>query len=284
MTDLDALLAELPAQRAYRTLGVSGREDTLSAMFLPFGMDKARRVSNVQGKYALLYLLRGSGDYTGPDGERAPLEPGSVLHRFKGDRFTLDRRRDGQWLEFALVLPDIFVEALCALGTLSPGTRVQVPGVSPLLIEQCRRLVRQLGAAPGHELGRVLADAHALLVSLAEASRERARPAPHAVIVRKARRLLEQHPELRFDIPETIAGLGIGYERFRKLFKLHVGYAPKEYRLRQRINAAQRLLGEGNLSVKEVAARLGYPEVAGFSKQFRQYTGVSPSGFRRISG
>jgi AraC-like DNA-binding protein len=46
------------------------------------------------------------------------------------------------------------------------------------------------------------------------------------------------------------------------------------------VEAACRLLATERLSVKEAAFSLGYPDIHSFSKQFKQFTGVSPSRFR----
>ena len=76
--------------------------------------------------------------------------------------------------------------------------------------------------------------------------------------------------------------VNLGYESFRKLFRMRYGISPNRYRISQRIYAAQDYL-QGTGSVRETAAMLGYCDEFAFSKQFRQYTGVSPLEYIRMS-
>ena len=47
------------------------------------------------------------------------------------------------------------------------------------------------------------------------------------------------------------------------------------------ISRAKGLLLQADLSVKEVAFRLGFPEQFSFRKYFKTYTGLSPTEFRK---
>ena len=75
--------------------------------------------------------------------------------------------------------------------------------------------------------------------------------------------------------------LGTSPATFRRRFKQATGSSPHEYLLHCRAAEARRLLGEGDLSIKEIADRLGYRDVYFFSRQFRQLTGVPPGAYRR---
>jgi AraC-like DNA-binding protein len=66
----------------------------------------------------------------------------------------------------------------------------------------------------------------------------------------------------------------------RRRFKDATGTSLHHFYVQARIAAARRLLGETPLPIKAVAARLGYSNVYFFSRQFREYVGVSPGAFR----
>ena len=53
---------------------------------------------------------------------------------------------------------------------------------------------------------------------------------------------------------------------------------------RVRMSRAAELLGEGSLSVQEVAAAVGYRQAAQFAKAFRRSHGAPPSTFRGLNG
>lgn len=67
---------------------------------------------------------------------------------------------------------------------------------------------------------------------------------------------------------------------FTVLFNEQTGCSPRDYLHLLRIHHACRLLQSTNLSVKEIATRLGYQDPFHFSRQFKAFQGVAPSEYR----
>lgn len=65
------------------------------------------------------------------------------------------------------------------------------------------------------------------------------------------------------------------------VFSATEGLSLEQYVIRQRVEAAQRLLREGTLPVGRVARELGYCNLGHLSRQFQRETGTSPSQYRR---
>jgi AraC-like DNA-binding protein len=81
---------------------------------------------------------------------------------------------------------------------------------------------------------------------------------------------------------DTIATeLGMAEVTFRRKFRAATGAPPHEYVIQSRVAEARRLLGETDLPIKSIAARLGYNDVYFFSRQFKKFAGVPPALFRR---
>jgi AraC-like DNA-binding protein len=79
----------------------------------------------------------------------------------------------------------------------------------------------------------------------------------------------------------TLAALAnVSLSHFFALFKQHTGCAPMDYFTRLRMRHACRLLGPGMVSVKEVAAALGYEDPFYFSRVFKSVNNVAPSKYR----
>jgi AraC-like DNA-binding protein len=82
----------------------------------------------------------------------------------------------------------------------------------------------------------------------------------------------------------TVAALAkqchVSPDHFRDLFRHQIGSAPQTFIVDQRIRRAKQLLEESDVSVKEIAAALGYSDVFFFSRQFTQKTGQTPTGYR----
>jgi AraC-like DNA-binding protein len=83
----------------------------------------------------------------------------------------------------------------------------------------------------------------------------------------------------------TVEGLartaGMSRSAFASRFKSVVGQAPLEYLTAWRVHRAVRLLQQRNVSISEVAERVGYESVAAFSRIFKRETGLAPGAFRR---
>ncbi|GAB3323543.1 hypothetical protein GCM10027511_32640 [Hymenobacter humi] len=64
------------------------------------------------------------------------------------------------------------------------------------------------------------------------------------------------------------------------VFSATEGLSLEQYVIRQRVEAARRLLREGTLPVGRVARELGYSNLGHLSRQFQRETGTSPTEYR----
>ena len=65
-----------------------------------------------------------------------------------------------------------------------------------------------------------------------------------------------------------------------EVFKESTGMTPNDYWQRLRIDRAQQLLANSNMSITTVAMECGFSTSQYFSTVFRKYAGVSPSDYR----
>jgi AraC-like DNA-binding protein len=68
---------------------------------------------------------------------------------------------------------------------------------------------------------------------------------------------------------------------FFVLFKRWTGFSPIDYFIHLRMRAACRLLAATPMSVKEIAADLGYEDPFYFSRVFKLVQGMAPSDYRQ---
>ena len=64
------------------------------------------------------------------------------------------------------------------------------------------------------------------------------------------------------------------------LFKAATGQSPYRYLLDQRLRFAKDHLRSGDLPIAEIAAQVGFPNHAHFSRAFRKREGISPTAWR----
>jgi AraC-like DNA-binding protein len=88
---------------------------------------------------------------------------------------------------------------------------------------------------------------------------------------------LQFHQQISID--HMASTLGYHRAHLSKAFKQKTGLSPKQYLLKMRMDKAIGLLGSP-LTIDQVASSVGYNDALYFSRQFRKYSGMSPSEFR----
>jgi len=91
-----------------------------------------------------------------------------------------------------------------------------------------------------------------------------------------------RHLDEPLQVATLAARVNISPSHFFALFKRQIGCAPIDYFIRLRMQHACRLLDETVLSVKEVAATLGYEDPFYFSRIFKSVNSVAPSEYRLL--
>ena len=80
--------------------------------------------------------------------------------------------------------------------------------------------------------------------------------------------------------PDLASMAGLSVPQFERRFRSAFGNSPHQYLIRVRIENASRLLAETDQTVTEIAHTCGFYDHAHFSRIFRQFMNVSPSGHR----
>ncbi len=75
--------------------------------------------------------------------------------------------------------------------------------------------------------------------------------------------------------------MNISYDYFQHAFKKRTGMSPQQLLLRQRLQAAKKLLASGNMSCTEIAYRCGFSTSAQFSALFKREYQRSPLQYRK---
>lgn len=95
-----------------------------------------------------------------------------------------------------------------------------------------------------------------------------------------ALRALVEQPERLFTSTELAWMCSYHPTYFAHVFQQATGTTPRQFQIRQRIERAKHLLLT-RASVENIADQLGYATVHYFSRQFKDYTGLTPTEFRR---
>jgi AraC family transcriptional regulator len=100
--------------------------------------------------------------------------------------------------------------------------------------------------------------------------------------MRRIRDRLDASLEQGYPRIQELAQLcGISRGHLMRTFKASTGYPLHRYVAEERLGAATRMLAEEQLSIKEIAATLGFCNTGHFTTAFRRKAGMTPSDFRR---
>ena len=94
--------------------------------------------------------------------------------------------------------------------------------------------------------------------------------------------LLFQHFKHQRQVKFYADALNLSPNHFTRIIKNVSNRTPSEWIAVVTINQAKKLLRMSNLSIKEVAQELSFPEQYTFRKYFKLYTGISPKEFKLL--
>ena len=126
------------------------------------------------------------------------------------------------------------------------------------------------------ELAALLARLEATLLAREQSRRE----AGAAEVVDNVIVYLRENYDQQIDFAAVAEAQAVSAPYLSKLFHERVGTSPSRYLTDLRMQKAKKLLLDSQLSIKEIAARVGYPDPFHFSKSFKNAVGMSPAQYR----
>mgnify|MGYP001275770232 CR=1 FL=1 len=81
-------------------------------------------------------------------------------------------------------------------------------------------------------------------------------------------------------VSQLAASVSLSQTHFVRSFKAATGHSPYRMASQRRIEEAKRLLSSGDLSMTDIAFKLGFASSAHFSSRFKELTGMSPTRWR----
>lgn len=100
--------------------------------------------------------------------------------------------------------------------------------------------------------------------------------------IKKAELYIHQHYWMPLSLEEVADSVGLSSTYFSKLFKQELNIGFSSYLTNVRIEMAQKLLTDTNLSCRVIAERVGYADEKYFQKLFKKQLGVTPSEYRTL--
>lgn len=101
--------------------------------------------------------------------------------------------------------------------------------------------------------------------------------------VGRALKLLHARPEHQWTVENLAREVGVSRSGLAQRFAELTGEAPMRYLTGWRIQLAKHLILQADLSIAEVADRVGYESEAAFNRAFKRHVGIPPVAWRKKS-
>ena len=221
------------------------------------------------------YVIKGTGTVV-VDGKTYTASAGDVYIIPEGsDHHYYSDARD-PWIKVFFNVRGRLVGQLLKLYGLTG--RVVMPGeeVMPLFLQFYR--IAQGGSVHDDIIAPCTLKMHEIIQKLGQEVQEPPAVSEEAL---RLKGLLDSRVNENITTEEMAAALFRSKDYVIKLFRREFGETPHAYFLRQKMTVASGLLAGTKLSVKQVAAALGYEDQHYFSNVFKKATGLSPLAYRK---
>ena len=100
-------------------------------------------------------------------------------------------------------------------------------------------------------------------------------------VISKAIEYIEENYKKELSLDEVSRAVNVSPYYFSKLFKEEKGENFVEYLTRVRMETAKKLLSTTDMSMKEICRQIGYSDPNYFSRNFKKYTGMTPTEYAK---
>ena len=101
-----------------------------------------------------------------------------------------------------------------------------------------------------------------------------------AIYVKRAKKFIEDNYSEPLSVNDIAQNLRLDRTYLYRLFMKHEGISPSEYLLSVRLKAAEKMLENDKLPIREAALNAGFFNISYFYKRFTEKYGVSPKQYR----
>lgn len=231
--------------------------------------------------YAAVWVSQGKGWLeTSATRQQIDIREGTLFWLFPGVTHSYGPHPSG-WTEHWVLFEGKIAQEFEQAGLFSPAQPIKRLGsYAPLttffdrIKDDFEKSGPQTAVISGMLIGRLIAEINSL------ETREEGEANSPTQPVMQTLDWLDKHFGEKVDFEEIAHEKGIGYSTFRRYFKQVSGLPPQEYLQNLRISRAKKLLVFSDLSIKQIAFRVGFGDPYYFSRVFHAETGLAPSDFR----
>ena len=234
----------------------------------------------VLGFYAIILIIQGQGTYSDVNHKPIPVAAGDIFVLFPDVAHRYGPSRSSRWDEIYISFRGSIFDLWRRLGLLTPERPLFRLGSTKPWTERFTHVVDVPDAEPAERQIMMIGRLQSLLSDIITSQRVPVESNSRLWLT-EACHLLESELAEDMDCHWIAEKVGLSYDGFRKKFAKEMGMTPFQYRSAQRLSAARKMLLETEMSLKEIAASIGFFDEFAFSNRFKQTSGLSPRAFRQ---
>lgn len=233
----------------------------------------------VRDQYLMHYIIAGRGVYQVGE-QRFTLAAGDLFLAWPNERIFYQADHREPWEYCWVGFRGSEAASLLEKSGLS-GDMPVLRAVSENVYGQMMQIYHAQGSLP-HQAAFMTGALYQLLAAL---MRDRRGLAPRRSddCVQQACAYIADHLALPISVEDIAAHVGLSRSRLYRLFMAKLRLSPVQVLTQERIRLACTLLRRRDLSVKAVAASVGYENQLYFSRRFHEIMGCTPTDFARKS-
>lgn len=230
----------------------------------------------------VVLMLEGELLYNCQDKE-CIVEPGDIFIIPVGTDYTFKTAREKYYHKLVIEIKGSLLPVICSTLRLDYPQKLKASSGNIAEMEKTfREFEKILSEVPLDNQTNALAQIYGLLAQLSlmgeNATVSKRPPLVDAVCVK-----LENKISVSLNMSELAKELGTCKSLLNRQFRAETGLSPLQYHIHAKMREAKRLLTYTNLTIKEIAYRVGYANQLYFSNAFRKSNDMSPREFRNHS-
>ncbi|MDR1096053.1 MAG: AraC family transcriptional regulator [Spirochaetaceae bacterium] len=227
-------------------------------------------------EFQVVYITKGKGVFHA-EGITREARGGDIMLILPGMKHAYKPDYETGWHEHWAGFTGDHFRRLMEKGILSKERTFFHTGLSDTLMAAFNNIIEEISEQKPLFQMKACAGIFSILAETLSSERRKDQPNYYQKLTNWAKSLMEQNVLGTIDVPSIACQIGISASRLNDMFKKYTGMTPYQYFIQIKINKAESLLGDEDISVQYAAAKLGFEDPYYFSRLFKNKTGISPS-------
>ncbi len=287
MTHFEYLIANDNDYRWGLVTTTVGRQDVKPGASYPVNKhpDSYRFSSNkdrILQEFVFLYISKGSGWFASSHCRKTRIKAGDVCLIFPNERHSYAPDTETGWTEYWIgckgTIPQLWIDNRF-FDIQSPILNIGISNRLMDFYEKAYEVAQQQPPAYQQMLSGYVNMICSTVYSACKGNPFRC----SSIIstINKAKNFMHDNICNDIAMEDVAMHVGMGYSKFRKVFKQITGLSPNQYFIEIKLEKSKIMLLNGDISCKEMAFQLGFDSPSYFTKVFKNRIGVTPQEFRQ---